>query len=376
MKDFRLVTHATAVLVLALLSVRLWRNLRFLRRVRQPAALSGYPRVSVLVPARNEARTITACVTSLLRQDYPDFEVIVLDDASTDSTGAQLDALAARFPQLNVRHSMEDVPAGWNGKSYACHRLAQQASGDWLLFTDADTAHTPHSIRRGVEQALHLNAALLSVLPYQQTGSWSERLLVSFIVDFLTLLGLDLEGRGGRVAANGQYLLVRADAYHKAGGHAAIAGELVDDFALAKLMQANVYKTALVDGTDMVRCRMYHSAGEVWNGFSKNLMLALALSSTANQPRGWFLLFGWAYACLFVLPFVFALIGLDRRLALVEIGWLGLLRALVGRQLKRPNAEIFTTPLAAWGVMALGLSAVARRWRARPVMWKGRTYKA
>ena len=377
MRVFRLAVHLTVLLVLPLLTLRLWRNLKFLRRVRQQAErpLTTAPRVSVLVPARNEAHTITACVASLLRQDYPNTELIVLNDASTDSTGQQLDALAARHPQLKVLHGTEDVPAGWNGKSYACHRLAQQATGDWLLFTDADTQHAPHSVRNGIAQALSLDVALLSALPYQQTGSWSERVLVSFIVDFLTLLGLDLEERSGRTAANGQYLLVRADAYRQAGGHAAVHAELVDDFALAKQMQVSGFETALVDGTDMLRCRMYRSAREVWNGFSKNLMLGLSMSAHENQPRGWFLPFGWAYGCLFVMPFVFALIGVDRRLALVEIGWLGFLRALVGWQLKRPPSEIVTTTLAAWGVMALGLSALFRRWRARPVVWKGREYK-
>jgi chlorobactene glucosyltransferase len=378
---FRIAAHLTTLLVLPLLSYRLRRNLRFLRRAqaqaRRPAADS--PRVSVLVPARNEARTITACVSSLMRQDYPDLEVIVLDDGSTDDTGEQLDALAARYPQLKVLRGVADIPSGWNGKSCACHRLAQQATGAWLLFTDADTQHMPHSVRRGIAQALALDVSLLSALPDQQTATWGERVLVPFIVNFLPLVWLDLAGiaRGTsrRTAANGQYLLVNAHAYRTAGGHMAICSELVDDFALARQMQTHGFKIALVDGTEMLRCRMYSGVREVWDGFSKNLLLGLRMSALEKRPRGWFVPFAWAWACLFVLPFGFVLFGVDRRLALVEIGWLALLRAWAGRQLKRPNSEALTTPLAAWGVMALGLSVLFRRWRARPVVWKGRPYQ-
>ncbi len=367
-----------ALITLAGWTIRLGRNLRFLRRARRHTVLpDAAPLISVLVPARNESRTIAACIESLARQDYPHYEVIALDDQSTDDTGAQLDAIAAREARVRVIHGTESPPPGWNGKSYAAHRLAQQARGEWLLFTDADTVHAPESVRRGIAQAAALRADLLSAFPQQVTQTWAERLMVSFIVDFLPLVGLDLEriarGRAQRVAANGQYLLVRADCYRAAGGHAAIAAELVDDFALANRLAEQGCIVALVSGVGMLRCRMYSSAHEVWQGFSKNLMLGL---STATGPRAAWQApaFAFAYAAIFVLPLVGLLRRGHRAVSAITLLWLTLLRAGVGIFLERPAAESLTTLPAAWGVMAIGLNALIRRARGRAVTWKGRDY--
>jgi chlorobactene glucosyltransferase len=362
------------------LTYRLWSNLRFLRWARRQAAVSSASssRVSVLVPARNEAATITSCVESLLHQEYENAEIIVLDDHSADSTSEKLDAITLRYPQLKVIHATDDPPVGWNGKSYACHRLAQHAGGDWLLFTDADTLHTPQSLAKGVAQAEALSVDLLSVFPYQRTESWSERLVVSFIIDFLPLIGLDLraiwQGEGERTGANGQYLLIRASSYRAVGGHRAVADAVVDDFALAKWLKISGYKISFLNGTDMLSCRMYHGAGEVWNGFLKNILLGLETSSLEKQPRWWALPFAWGYACLFFIPYYHLLFGKQKKLALLEIGWLGALRAFAGQYLRRPSSEIFTTPLGALSVMALGLGALYRRWRGQKITWKGRTY--
>ncbi|RPI97371.1 MAG: glycosyltransferase, partial [Chloroflexi bacterium] len=142
---------AVGVATLAGMTWRLFHNLRFWRRARRYQQLpDSPPLVSILVPARDEKTSINACITSLARQDYPHFEIIALDDQSTDGTGVQLDGLAKRFECLRVIHSTDSPPSGWNGKSYACHRLARQARGDWLLFTDADTRHTPQSVRLGI----------------------------------------------------------------------------------------------------------------------------------------------------------------------------------------------------------------------------------
>lgn len=336
------------------------------------------PMVSVLVPARDEAATIAACLESLAGQDYPAFEVIALDDQSSDGTGALLDALAARHPDVTALHGDEAPPAGWNGKSFACQRLADRARGEWLLFTDADTLHAPHSLAQGVALAAGLRVDLLSAFPRQSTESWSERALVSFIMDFLPLVGADLgalwRGEGGRTVANGQYLLVRADAYRAVGGHRAIAPALVDDFALMQRFRSPGRRVALVDGTSMLRCRMYHGAREVGDGFAKNILLGLETSATKPRPWWWAPLFAWGYASIFVVPFYRLLFARRRWLPLLEIGWLGALRGVVAWRLKRPWGEVLTTPLAAWSVMALGMSALVRRRRQGRVTWKGRAY--
>lgn len=394
-------SHLTALALLASMSLCLATNLRFLQRMRRlPTHLRNHlPLVSVLIPARDEADSITACVASLLSQTYSNFEVLVLDDGSTDGTSQLLDALQRQYPQLTVIHTASDLPPGWNGKSYACHLLAQRATGEWLLFTDADTLHTPVSLERGLAQALALRADLLSALPYQRVETWSERLIVSFILDFLPLTSVNLaamwRGHSRHLLANGQYLLAHAQTYHALGGHARIAHALVDDFALAHRFRSQGYTIALVDGSPMLECRMYRSFCEVVRGFSKNLLSALA-SSTESPPGSsrapqrhsvvarmlrtslFAPLFAWGYACVFVLPFV-RILRRDQRpvsrcLAALEVPWLLVLRGLVVRSLTRPPDEIATTPLAAWGVMAISLAALYRRWRRRPIVWKQRHY--
>lgn len=372
-------SHGTAFFALAWMTRRLARNLRFLRRARTLARPPDPPPlVSVLVPARDEAATIAACLGSLARQAYPRFEIIALDDQSSDGTGALLDALAARHAPITALHGTEAPPPGWNGKSFACQRLADRARGEWLLFTDADTVHTPQSIAQGVAQAEGLGVDLLSAFPRQITRTWSEQVVVSFIVDFLPLVGVDLAGqwRGTdpNTVANGQYLLVRAAAYRALGGHRAIAGALVDDFALASAFRARGRRTAFVDGTALLSCRMYSGARAVWNGFSKNLLLGLETSEAGRTARWWAPLFAWAYASVFVVPFFRLLVERRRALPLLEAAWLGALRGVVAGWLGRPWREVPATPLAAWSVMALGLSALARRWRGDRVRWKGRDY--
>ncbi len=375
-----LASLVVALITLGALSLRLARNLRFFgyaQRLSARATSGRTPRVSVLVPARNEIRGITACIESLLHQSHPDIELIVLDDGSTDGTTEALTALQSRFPAMQVMGSGGDPPPGWNGKSAACARLAAHATGEWLLFTDADTVHQPTSVSSGLTQALGLRVALLSAIPRQQTRTWSERIVVSFILDFLPLVGVDIaamwRGSRGRIVANGQYILVHAESYRALGGHASIADALVDDFALAQRFQESGHAVALVNGVSLLSCRMYTSVREVWNGFTKNLLGAL--TSTGERPNAfWYPLFAWGYASIFVLPIAYLIVGEQRVLAAIALGWLLLLRAATGAYLKRPLDEILTTPLAAWAVMALALSAVVRRWRGRGIEWKGRTY--
>lgn len=378
-EELWLAPHLTALGTLALVSIRLAANLRFARsaslHARMPAG--RLPRVSVLVPARDEVATITDCVTSLLDQSYPNLEILVLDDGSTDGTGALLDALQERSTRLTVFHQTDAPPAGWNGKSYACHRLAEYATGEWLLFTDADTIHHPESAARGIAYVTALNAGFVSAFPYQVVRTWGERLLVSFLIDFLPLITIDFSalaaGKATRVAANGQYMLVNALHYRALGGHASIQRDLVDDFALARRFQAGGYRIALIQGESMLACRMYRAAGEVWSGFSKNLLGAL------DAPRRWraFVwvpLFAWLYVCLFILPVAHVVASQQRALALVEIAWLLLLRGAAVWRLKRPADEVLTTPLAAWGVMALGVTSLVQNWRKEPIIWKRRAY--
>lgn len=249
-------------------------NLWALRRLGDYRLPSHYPRVSVLVPARNEEDNIGPCVRSLLAQDYPDFEGLVLDDGSTDGTGAILAALAAEDVRLRVLQG-QPLPDGWLGKHWACHQLAQAASGELLLFTDADTRHHPHTLQGAVAALIAEEADLLTLFPREEVVTWAERLTVPiFQWSFFSLMPIALAHRLPTPALSatiGQFLLFRRPAYEAIGGHATVREDAVDDMALGRRIKAHGFRWRLLDGTRHVHCRMYHGFPEVWEGFSKNL---------------------------------------------------------------------------------------------------------
>jgi len=161
------------------LGITLW-NTWGVPRLGQSPSPGRWPFVSILVPARNEAENIEACVRSLLCQDYPSFEVIVLDDQSTDETPRILARFKQQYLQLRVLQG-SPLPPEWLGKHWACHQLAGQARGELLLFTDADTYHQPHALRQAVAVLEAMQADLISLLPHQEARTWGERLIIPFI---------------------------------------------------------------------------------------------------------------------------------------------------------------------------------------------------
>ena len=259
---------------LVLISLSNWRTLRRLDRCRPAPRL---PRVSVLIPARNEESHIGDCVRSLLVQDYPDFEVVVLNDHSTDRTGEILGALRAGEPRLRVLEGA-NLPDGWLGKHWACHQLAQASDSGIILFTDADTRHGPQSVRHGVAALEAEDADLLTAIPHEETITWAERLAVPVIPwSIFTFLPLVVAYRAPYrllSATIGQYMLFRRSVYMQVGGHAAVRDDPVDDIALGRRIKAQGFRWRLADATHDVRCRMYRSAGQVVEGFSKNLFAA------------------------------------------------------------------------------------------------------
>lgn len=271
-----------AVFLAALLLIAL-SNLRLLRRLDRPAGQSpqppeaALPRVSILVPARNEEANIEACVSSLLAQDYPHYEVLVLDDHSQDRTGELLQKLAGHDRRLKVLQG-EPLPEGWLGKHWACQQLAAAAQGELYLFTDADTRHHPDTIMDAVTALLDKKAAFLSVWPRQKVVSWGERLTVPLIYwSFFSFLPLAL-ARRTRIpafsAAIGQFMLFRREAYERTGGHAAVRDQPADDLALARRVKASGLTGLLLDGSRRIECRMYSGFKQAAEGLSKNLLAA------------------------------------------------------------------------------------------------------
>lgn len=266
----QLISLAVVVASIAVIAANM-RTLRPMEAYPQPEHL---PRASVLVPARDEERGVEACVRSLLAQDYPDFEVVVLDDGSTDETPNILGRLAAEDPRLRVIAGAP-LPDGWLGKPWACAQLAETAEGDVLLFTDADTSHGPGSLRTGVSAAMAEGADLFTALTHIEARSWGEALVLPAIPwSTVTLLPLAVAYRRRwpwLTAANGQYLLFRRTAYDAVGGHAAVRDEVVEDMALGQRVKAAGLQWRMGDGSDVVSTRMYRSLREVYAGLGKNV---------------------------------------------------------------------------------------------------------
>ncbi len=249
-------------------------NLVALRRLGTYPLPARFPHVSILIPVRNEEAVIGDCVRSLLAQDYPDFEVLVLDDGSTDGTAERLAALAARDSRLQVLEG-KPLPEGWLGKHWACQQLADAATGELLLFTDADTVHHPQALRAGVAALMAEQADLVSSFLRQRVPTWGERLTVPAIFwCFFSFLPIPLAHRiraPGLSLTNGQWMLFRRAAYQAVGGHEAVRQSPIDDIALGRRVKAKGLRWRVVDAGDYVSCRMYPGFRTAVKGFTKNL---------------------------------------------------------------------------------------------------------
>lgn len=259
------------LILLSLSNLVAVRRLDSARGHRAPCAKP--PRVSVLVPARNEEHNVLACVMSLLAQDYPDFEVLVLDDRSTDGTAQALRSLAERT-SISVLEGAP-LPPGWLGKNWACWQLSAAASGSLLLFVDADTRHDPRTLSDAVRALDAERADFLSVLSRQETRTWAERVVVPLVSwsqhTFFPVALLRRIRRPTFATAIGQFMLFRRQAYDAIGGYERVRASAVDDWDLVRALVSNGFRWTLVDGTLRVTTRMYRSFRETVDGFSKNL---------------------------------------------------------------------------------------------------------
>lgn len=250
-------------------------NLGVYRRAA-PLAVQGQgarPTVSVCVPARNEERNIEAIVRCALANQAVDVEVLVYDDQSTDGTPAILESLRREDARVRAVPT-QPLPEGWNGKQWGCERMGRAARTEWLLFTDADVRLAPDCLGRAVAEARRLDAALLSTIPREETGSPLERLVVPLIhwmlFSWLPMPRMRTTNDPATSAGCGQFLLVRRDAWDAAGGHAAFRDSMHDGIKLPRNVRRAGFHTDLYDGGESVSCRMYRNAGETWRGFTKN----------------------------------------------------------------------------------------------------------
>jgi len=270
-----LILHLIVFQIVVLLIVL--SNIRLIHRARRHAPPPVFPTVSILVPARNEEKNIAACIDSLLAQDYPSFEVIVLDDQSSDATRSILEKIGGGRTKLRILDGSSPAEGGV-GKNWACTQLARHATGELLFFTDADTLHQPQTLKTIVTALLGEQADLLTGFPRQEVRTWGERLLVPFFSwALLCFIPLELAYRlrlPGLSNAVGQMMLFRREAYLAIGGHERVSSQIVDDLGLARQIKTAGLRWRVAYAADLISCRMYRETREAVNGFVKNLFAA------------------------------------------------------------------------------------------------------
>ncbi|HKW16791.1 MAG TPA: glycosyltransferase family 2 protein [Terriglobales bacterium] len=328
------------------------------------------PVVSVIVPARNEEACLAACLESLVGQTGINYEIIVVDDASTDRTGE----IARSFSGLEVIEA-GPLPENWTGKNHAMSAGAKIAKGKWLLFTDADTVHKPGSLAHAVAEAEQHGAALLSYSPEQEVRTLWEKAVMPVIFAELAAThppSKVSDPNSPIAAANGQYLLISRAAYDAIGGHTKIASDLLEDVAIARRVKSSGRKIFFRYGGDAVRTRMYRTWEQMKEGWSKNLALLFPGARVLGLLRGCEFVLIWASIVASIALFFYK----DAEFAVGTASLAGILLVLFWWRIRRAHFSIASNllGLGGLGIFAyLLLRSVSVR-RKGAVKWKGREY--
>jgi len=335
-----------------------------------PHPSSDSPLVSVIVPARNEEASLAQCLESLVSQTGVSFEIVVVDDASTDRTRQ----IAESFSQVHTIDA-PPLPPAWTGKNNALAAGAKAARGKWLLFTDADTVHHAGSLARSLEEAKERGAALLSFSPEQEVhGFWENAVMPVIFAELVcTYRPSEVCNPASRAAvANGQYVLITRAAYDAVDGHTAVAGSLLEDVALAQAVKASGLRIFFRFGGDAVRTRMYRSFSQLREGWTKNLVVLFpsALRLAALRVTEFLLIAGSTTVAVITIsrgsyrPGVLAAIlagivitAFIRRIRMAHFSWTSNALALLG------------LPIFSYLLMRSRLA-----YKNGTVTWKGRTY--
>ena len=352
------------------------RNLRLYRPL--PGAGEARLRCSVLIPARNEEQNIAPAVSSILKSTGASFEVIVLDDGSSDRTAQIVREIAETDHRVRLV-SAPPLPEGWCGKQHACHVLSQLASHQLLVFLDADVRLKPDALARLSAFMDQTGAALASGVPGQETRTFSERLLIPLVhfvlLGFLPIQRMRTTREPACSAGCGQLFVALRQAYHACGGHSAIRETLHDGPKLPRVFRAAGFATDLFDATDIATCRMYATGTEVWRGLARNAHEAL------GSPR----LIGPATVILFggqVLPLCLLVaisLGAAASPLALACSVLGtgagfLPRLLSVARFRQPLDSALLHPLGVCALLAIQWFAFLRSLGRSPAVWKGRSY--
>jgi chlorobactene glucosyltransferase len=368
--------NSVITLILIAILLNLLNNLKQLKPLKKRRKFDeNPPLVSILVPARNESENIERCINSLANQDYPNFELIVLDDNSEDDTPIKLKHLRETYPKIKI-YSGEQLPEGWTGKNFACHTLAKHAHGEWFAFTDADTVHKRDSISSALYSAMRENAKLISVLPNIIIKTIPEKVFTPLIyfalLSFMPIRIVNSLKYKKIVIALGPFMLINAAIYKKFGGHESIRSEILDDFQLAQQVKKAGGKYLLLDGKEKITVRFYKDFKSVWNGFSKNAFGAFENSPLILIP------FIVSCLCLYLIPYVILIQGLiHSHLKLIPLFQVLLITVhsfLLAVRFKMNRFLIALHPLSVFFWTLIVMNSMRLTFTNRSLAWKQRLY--
>jgi glycosyltransferase involved in cell wall biosynthesis len=333
-------------------------------------AASGKPLVSVIVPARNEELSLGACLESLIAQTGVDYEIIVVDDGSTDRTRE----IAESFPEVRVIESGL-LPDGWTGKNNAVIAGAKVARGEWLLFTDADTVHLPGSLARSLTEIKQKGASLLSYSPEQEVHGFWEKAVMPVIFAELASTYRPSEvsnPKSSAAAANGQYILLKREVYNDVGGHTAVATTLLEDVALARNVKASGRKIFFRFAGDAVCTRMYRSFAQLREGWTKNLALLFPSPARLAILRlvEFFLIAGSLGAA------IFEVLKHHPQAEIAASALFLLVSAIFLKRIQKAHFPFGANAIAVFGLPVFAYLLLRSRlsYKHGKVEWKGRTY--
>jgi chlorobactene glucosyltransferase len=349
-----------------------------------PAA--GAPLISICIPARNEENNIRNCVESALAQDYPNLEVIVLDDRSTDATLTQLKEIASRDSRL-LPINGSDLPAGWAGKPHALFQASAVARGEWVCFVDADTFLKQNALSSCYAKAIETKADLFTTMNQQILGSFWEKVVMPLV---MTALSVGFSPRKvndpsrSDAIANGQFIMIKRTVYDAIGGHEKVKDQIVEDKAISEQVKWNGYRLIVADGTRVIRTRMYTSLGTMWEGWTKNIYLGLrdhpamlmlgAFGATITLIAALFLPIWPALGVLWYFKGGgWLAIGVIIQ-SLTVWGVLLYARARVANKMNISAWYAWTTPLGAGVFAAMMLASAWKVISGQGVTWRGRKY--
>ncbi|MEJ5305317.1 MAG: glycosyltransferase family 2 protein [Ignavibacteria bacterium] len=326
----------------------------------------NFGKLSILIPFRNEEKNVEEFLKSLLMQDLENTEIICLNDNSEDKTGEMLQKFSADKKNIKVING-KPLPDGWIGKNWACHQLAENSIGDYLIFIDADVRLNKNAIKSAFLKMNDLNASMLSVFPSQIMKSLSEFLIVPsmnwLLLTFLPLKFVYKISNPAFVAANGQFIVIKRDAYFAIGGHKSVKNKPVEDMELARLLKKNGYKIVTLLGGHLIFARMYESFNEALNGFSKNFYPGFSTSYLKFS----FLL--GMIALTFLAPFILMFLSIKYFLIVGAILIQKILISKKSNQKIIPN--LILTPIQLFIVIFIGIRSMILSHKGK-LEWKGR----